>query len=129
MEMRFLADMCVDVRVVEWLREQGHDAIHLRDEGLHRMPNAEIFKKGIKEDRVILTFDLDFAEIAALTGGEKTSVVLFRLKNTRAPNVINHLSKVIQDSMDDLEKGAVVVVEEFRHRVRYLPIGETGNNL
>ena len=126
--MRFLADMCVDVRVVEWLREQGHDAIHLRDEGLHKMPNGEIFKKGIKENRVIITFDLDFAEIAALTGGEKTSVVLFRLKNTRAPNVISHLSKVIQESLDDFEKGAVVVVEEFRHRIRYLPIGETGKN-
>ena len=126
--MRFLADMCVDVRIVEWLREQGHDAIHLRDEGLHRMPNSEIFNKGIKEDRVILTFDLDFAEIAALTGGEKTSVILFRLKNTRYPNVIKHLSKVLQDSEDDLERGSVVVVEEFRHRVRYLPVGETGNN-
>ena len=126
--MRFLADMCVDVRIVEWLLEKGHDAVHLRDEGFHRMPNGEIFEKGIKEDRVILTFDLDFAEIAALTSGEKASVVLFRLKNTRTQNVINHLSKVLQDSMDDLEKGAVVVVEEFRHRVRYLPIGETGNN-
>jgi predicted nuclease of predicted toxin-antitoxin system len=126
--MRFLADMCVDIRVVEWLREQGHDAIHLRDEGLHRMPNGEIFKKGIKENRVILTFDLDFAEIAALTRGEKTSVILFRLKNTRTPNVINHLTKVLQNSAGDIEKGAVVVVEEFRYRVRYLPIGETRNN-
>ena len=43
--MRFLADMCVDVRIVRWLREQGHDATHLHDEGLHRMPNGEIFNK------------------------------------------------------------------------------------
>ena len=92
------------------------------------MPNGEIFKKGINEDRVILTFDLDFAEIAALTGGEKASVILFRLKNTRSSNVIKHFSKVLIDSVDDLEKGAVVVVEEFRHRVRYLPIGERRNN-
>lgn len=126
--MRFLADICVDIRVVGWLREQGHDAIHLRDEELYRMPNGEIFKKGMKEDRIVITFDLDFAEIAALTGGEKPSVILFRLKNTRTPNVINRLSRVIQDSSDDLEKDAVIVVEEFRHRVRYLPIGRTDVN-
>ena len=126
--MRFLADMCVDIRVVEWLREKGHDATHLREKGLYRMPNGEIFKKGIKEERTVITFDLDFAEIAALTGGEKPSVILFPLKNTRTPNVINRLSKVIQDSSEDLEKGAVIVVEESRHRVRYLPIGRTGNN-
>lgn len=46
--MRFLADMGVDVRVVRWLRERGHDAKHLRDEGLQRMPDGEIFTKAIR---------------------------------------------------------------------------------
>jgi len=31
--MRFLADMGVATRVVDWLRQNGHDAKHLRDEG------------------------------------------------------------------------------------------------
>lgn len=127
--MRFLADMCVDVRIVRWLQEQEHDATHLRDEGLHRMPNGEIFKKAINEDRVVITFDLDFAEIAALTEGKKASVILFRLRNTRASHVIERLSTVLENSSEALEKGAVVVVEESRHRVRFLPIGETGGNL
>jgi len=43
--MRFLADMGVAMRVVEWLREQRHDAAHLRDENLQRMPDPEIFRK------------------------------------------------------------------------------------
>ena len=127
--MRFLADMCVDVRIVRWLQEQEHDATHLRDEGLHRMPNGEIFKKAINEDLVVITFDLDFAEIAALTEGKKASVILFRLRNTRASHVIERLSTVLGNSSEALEKGAVVVVEESRHRVRFLPIGETGGNL
>ena len=29
--MRFLADMCMDVRVANWLNFQGHDSTHLRD--------------------------------------------------------------------------------------------------
>ena len=124
--MRFLADMCVDVRIVRWLQEQEHDATHLRDEGLHRMPNGEIFKKAINEDRVVITLDLDFSEIAALTEGKKASVILFRLRNTLTPHVIERLSTVIEDSSEALEKGAVIVVEESRHRVRFLPIGETG---
>ena len=126
--MRFLADMCVDVRIVRWLREQGHDATHLRDEGLHRMPDGEIFNKAISEDRVVLTFDLDFAEIAALTGGKKGSVILFRLRNTRTSHVIERLSAVLDDSLEVLGKGAVITVEETRHRIRYLPVGESGGN-
>jgi len=74
--MRFLADMGVSIRVVEWLRSNGHDAKHLREEGLHRMPNGEIFTKAFHENRIIITFDLDFGEIVALSKGEKTSVIL-----------------------------------------------------
>ena len=51
--MRFLADMGVSIRVVEWLRNNGHDTKHLREEGLHRMPNGEIFTKAIHENRII----------------------------------------------------------------------------
>ena len=121
--MRFLADMGVAARVVEWLRTQGHDASHLRDEGLQRLPNGEISDKALAERRIILTFDLDFGEIAALAKGRKISIVLFRLHNTRTPHVIERLSAVLADSMGALEQGAVVVVEESRHRIRYLPIG------
>ena len=121
--MRFLADMGVSIRVVEWLRNNGHDAKHLREEGLHRMPNGEIFKKAIHENRIIITFDLDFGEIVALSKGKKTSVILFRLHNTRTSHLLNRLSVVLQNSARALEEGAVVVVEESRHRVRYLPLG------
>jgi predicted nuclease of predicted toxin-antitoxin system len=127
--MRILADMGVDIRVVQWLRQHGHDAKHLRDEGLHRMPNGEIFSKAISENRVIITFDLDFGEIAALSRGQKASVILFRLHNTRTPHLINRLATVLAESTDALEKGAVVVVEESRHRVRYLPLGRTTDHL
>lgn len=121
--MRFLADMCVDVRIVEWLRDNGHDAVHLRDQGLHRMPNGDIFEKAILEDRVVITFDLDFGEIAALAGSRKANVVLFRLKNTRTTHVIERLSAIIGGIAAALEKGAIIIVEETRYRVRSLPVG------
>ena len=126
--MRFLADMGVDTRVIMWLKQEGHDAKHLREEGLQRSPNGEIFAKAISEKRVILTFDLDFAEIVALSKGQKASVILFRLHNTRTSHLISRLSTVLSESAEALEEGAVIVVEESRHRVRYLPIGRTENN-
>jgi predicted nuclease of predicted toxin-antitoxin system len=121
--VRFLLDMGVDVRVAAWLRDQTHEAVHLRDEGLQRLPNGEIFTKAISERRIILTFDLDFGEIAALARGRKASVVVFRLHNTRTQHVLDRLAAVLADCGSTLEKGAVVVVEETRHRVRLLPVG------
>jgi predicted nuclease of predicted toxin-antitoxin system len=121
--VRFLADMGVSQGVVEWLRSAGHDAIHLRDEGLHRLPNGEIFQKAVIENRVVLTFDLDFGEIVAASEGRVVSVVLFRLHNTRTGHVIGRLQSVLEQSSAELQSGAIIVVEEGRHRVRRLPIG------
>ncbi len=105
--MRFLADMGVSQRIVQWLREEGHDAVHLRDENLHRLPNGEIFVKAHAEMRIILTFDLDFGEIVALSGGKPVSVILFRLHNTRTPHVKERLQKVLRESKEALEQGAI----------------------
>ena len=119
--MRFLADMCMDVRVASWLNSQGHDATHLRDEGLQRLPNGGAFEKAIAESRVVVTFDLDFGEIVALSKGRKTGVILFRLRNTQTAFVIQRLSEVISECADALMRGAIVIVEEARHRVREFP--------
>jgi F420-0:gamma-glutamyl ligase len=51
-------------------------------------------------------------------------VILFRLHNTRSERVNERLSKVIDESAKELTDGAIVVVEESRHRVRKLPIGD-----
>lgn len=120
--MRFLADMGVSPKVVDWPRSEGHDATHLRDHGLVSLPDEDVFAKAVGESRVLLTFDLDFGEIVALSHAQAVGVIVFRLHNTRTDHVIERLRHVLGASGQRLEQGAVVVVEESRHRVRPLPI-------
>ncbi len=70
---------------------------------------------------MVVTFDLDFGEIVALCKGRKAGVILFRLRNTRTDFVIERLSAVIVEYADALARGAIVIVEETRHRVRGFP--------
>jgi predicted nuclease of predicted toxin-antitoxin system len=121
--MRFLADMGLSLRVVEWLRKRGDDVVHLREHGLQRLADQGVFEKAGAESRVLLTFDLDFGEIVALSRDSRTSVVLFRLRDTRTQNVIARLERVLAESSEALAQGAVVIVEDDRHRVRPLPVG------
>jgi predicted nuclease of predicted toxin-antitoxin system len=122
--MRFLADMGVAMRIVEWLRSQGHDVRHLREERLQRMTDSDIFLKAATESRILLTFDLDFGEILALSGERRVSVVLFRLHNTRTPHVIERLKLALAQSKTVLETGSILVIEENRMRTRRLPLQE-----
>ncbi|MGH7267598.1 MAG: DUF5615 family PIN-like protein [Candidatus Rokuibacteriota bacterium] len=42
--------------VLGWLRRRGHDAIHLREEGLHRARDEQVLAEALAEDRIVLTF-------------------------------------------------------------------------
>jgi predicted nuclease of predicted toxin-antitoxin system len=121
--LAFLVDACVDIRLARWLNDQRHDAKHLREEGLQSLPNGQIFAKAIDEGRIVVTHDLDFGEISAFTHGKKTSVIVFRLHNPRLSRLIERLSTVLADCIPALQAGAVVIVEEARHRIRHLPVG------
>ena len=114
--------MGVSLRVVEHLRASGHDVTHLRDEGLQRLPDGQIFEKAVAEQRVVLTFDLDFGEIAARCRSSWASVVIFRLADATSPHVIQRLGAALPRTEGVLHRGAIVVIEETRARVRSLPI-------
>jgi predicted nuclease of predicted toxin-antitoxin system len=88
--MKFLADMGISPHVVEELRQKGHNATHLLDEGLYRMTDGDILEKARQEKCVLLTHDLDFGELLAASGGNLPSVIIFRLKDMRASNGYSH---------------------------------------
>lgn len=120
--MKFLADMGISPRVVDELREKGYDAVHLLDEELGRMPDGRILEKARQEERVLLTHDLDFGELLAANGGLLPSVIIFRLKDMRAPNVSRHLFSIISQQSDALNNGVVCSVTERKVRIRALPL-------
>ncbi len=50
---------------------------------MHRAPDEEVFAKALAEDRIVLTFDLDFGDLGVLTRERAARVILFRLENVR----------------------------------------------
>ncbi len=114
--------MGVSATTVRALRAAHHDAVHLREEGLIRLPDPEIAAKARRESRIVLTFDLDFGDILAAARSEAPSVIIFRLRN-QTPQAVNpRLFRVIGDCEGELASGAIVVVEDEGYRIRRLPI-------
>ncbi len=107
---------------IAFVRGLGHDAIHLREQGLHRMEDPDILQKARQEGRVLLAHDLDFSDLMAASRAHLPSVIIFRLRDMRPSNVNRHLEAIIRDEAGTLEQGAIVSVTEGRMRVRVLPI-------
>ncbi len=124
--MKFLADMGVSMSTVRALRELGHEIIHLREQNLQRVPDDAILAKAVLEGRVVLTFDLDFGELLATGTQQFPSVIIFRLHKETPSEVTPRLLGVIAERRHELEAGAIITVEETRHRVRRLPLERMG---
>lgn len=120
--MKFLADMGISPKTVSYLNSLAHDTVHLKDQGLQRAFDSFILDKALNEGRILLTHDLDFAELLALSGGKAPSVIIFRLRNMHPDRVNMCLNMVINEHVEALGKGAIISVDEGLIRVRYLPI-------
>lgn len=120
--MKFLADMGISPRTVNWLKVKGYDAIHLAEEGLERLADDEILVKAREEDRIVLTVDLDFGYLLAVGGETLPSVILFRLGNESYEIINDRLAEVLNRFEKDLNLGAIISVSDQAVRVRHLPI-------
>ena len=121
--MKLLVDMPLAPRIAHQLRAEGHDAIHLSEQALSRLPDEDVFVKAMAEGRIIITADLDFGAIVARTGSRSASVIVLRLVNLQADRVLTLLRRVLVAAAAELSQGAVVLVEESRFRIRHLPLG------
>ena len=120
--MRFLADMGISPKTAAFLRSLGHDAVHLHDQGLDGLEDPAILAKAREEGRILLTHDLDFGELIAVSGAMLPGVVVFRLRNMRPERVSRYLEKTISRHAEAMEKGAIISVAEGQVRVRLLPL-------
>lgn len=120
--MKFLADMGISPTTVAFLRQLGHDAVHLLDEGLGTLEDPAILTKARQEGRILLTHDLDFGDLLAASGAALPSVVIFRLRDMRPEQVNQYVRTVLAEHGEALEQGAVVSVTEGQLRLRTLPL-------
>lgn len=120
--MRLLADMHIAPRTVTFLRSLGHDVLRVDALLAPTATDEEVVTSAAREGRCVLTQDLDFSAIVALSGRATPSVISLRLSSSRVERVNAVLREVLPGVEKDLLEGAIVTVQDGRVRLRRLPV-------
>jgi predicted nuclease of predicted toxin-antitoxin system len=61
--MRFKLDENLSRSVAELFRSAGHDAMTVREQGLHAAPDDWVFEVAVREGRILVTLDRDLGQV------------------------------------------------------------------
>ena len=121
--MNFLIDNPLSPRVAVGLRAAGHDAVHVLDYGMHAATDEAIFERAALESRVVVSADTDFGTLLALREATSPSVILVRGASLRrADDQVALILVALPSTEAALRRGAIVILERHRLRLRDLPI-------
>jgi len=120
--LKFFADECISPVTVSFLLENGYKAKHAEDVKMSSAKDSEILNYTTKKDMILITQDLDFSALLALSGNSHPGVITIRLKFPSPKNVNNALKKLLDSQSEQQIKGSIIILEETRIRFRKLPI-------
>lgn len=117
--MRVLADENIPKVLVAALRESGHDVVWIHEVS-PGVSDHEVLRIARDQERVLLTFDKDFGELAFRSSLPRSvGVVLFRM----VADTPGHLCRRILDALATRNDwtGVFAVIDQARIRLHVLP--------
>jgi predicted nuclease of predicted toxin-antitoxin system len=120
--VKFLVDMPLSPAFSLWLKGKRHDSVHASELGLDRASDLEIMARAKVEARTIVTADLDYPKLLAMTRATEPSIILFREGDWSEADAIERMSEVLAALTEQDIEQSIVVIEKDRVRRRRLPI-------
>ena len=118
--MRFLVDANLPHSTLPLLQSLGHRAEHVRDIGLGNAPDVQIAGHARRHGAVLLTRDLDFADIRNYPPPDYNGLIVLRVRDDAlAWEIVNLLERFLhRTELVARIPGHLVILEEDRVRFR-----------
>ena len=116
--MKFKTDENLPIEMASLLRSLGYDAMTVGDENLVGASDDTILARCREEGRVLMTLDLDFADVRAYPPQESRGLMVFRVRRQDKTYLVEMLRRVIPLLLQEALDGRLWIVEENRVRIR-----------
>lgn len=113
--MRLLANENFPLDAIEALRANGHDVLWIR-ESARGSRDEQVLARAQEEDRILITFDKDFGELAFRSKLPATSgIILFRISTPSSEHISRAAVQALASRTD--WHGHFSVIEDKRIRM------------
>ncbi len=116
--MKFKIDENLPDEVAEILNRSSHDAVTVLQQDMGGKEDSDIAKVCRNEDRVIVTLDIDFADILTYPPDQYPGIIVFRITNQSKPSILKHVKRVVKVLALHSCQQQLWIVEKERIRVR-----------
>jgi predicted nuclease of predicted toxin-antitoxin system len=120
--MKILVDMNLSPLWAHFLTENGIEAVHWSSVGSPYASDTEIITYAKEHNFTVLTNDLDFGFILAVTRSKKPSVIQTRTGNLGTDEIGEIVIKAINLLTADIDEGALITIDPRKTRVTLLPL-------
>ncbi len=120
--MKLLIDMNLSPDWVKELQSRGWQTVHWSTIGAPDATDRTIMDWAREHDCVVFTHDLDFGAVLAVTRAAGPSVIQVRTQDVMPKHLGPLLASILSQHQSVLEKGALLIVDESKARVRLLPL-------
>ena len=96
----------------------GHEVDTVASEGLKGKPDTGIWNAARRDDRLLITQDLDFSDVRQFKPGTHPGLLLVRLREPGANALLSRIGSVAQQEGLDSFAQCFVVLTDRKLRVR-----------
>ena len=116
--MQFKIDENLPAEAGEILRKYGHDALSVLDQRLGGYPDADIAAVCKSEARILVTLDIDFANILAYPPEDFSGIIVIRTEDQAKSVVLEIIHRIVAILESESPQGDLWIVESNRIRIR-----------
>lgn len=116
--MKFKLDENLPTDLVQIFRSAGHDASSVFEQNLSGEKDQTLLDICRSEDRVLITLDLDFADVRSYPPDQNRGIVVLRLQRQDKPHVENIIKRLLAVFDSEQVDARLLIVDENRVRIR-----------
>ncbi|MFN5751004.1 MAG: DUF5615 family PIN-like protein [Pseudanabaena sp.] len=120
--IRLLADVHISPKTVADLQKQGYEIMRSSEVLPANAPDINILEFARTENWVVLTQDLDFSMLVALSRYSQPSLITLRLSSAKPDIVTQKLLEVLPQIEEALKEGSAITIQDESIRIRKLPV-------